>query len=175
MYPNAFVQYLVHFHGDRDYFECHEILEEYWKYADKGNKNSIWVAFIQVAVSAYHHRRTNFPGARKSLEKALSIFHNQQPSINVLGLDPKALITLLQKQLLMIEKMEQYTSFNLPISDTSLLKECENKCMELGFVWKSSSDLSNEALIQRHIFRDRTHVIKEREQALKQKKATSKD
>ena len=31
MYSQAYIDYLVHFHGDRDYFECHELLEEHWK------------------------------------------------------------------------------------------------------------------------------------------------
>lgn len=31
MYPEAYVAFLHEFHTTRDYFECHEILEEYWK------------------------------------------------------------------------------------------------------------------------------------------------
>ncbi|MFZ3196347.1 MAG: DUF309 domain-containing protein, partial [Bacillus mycoides] len=27
MYPTEYIQFLIHFHGDYDYFECHEILE----------------------------------------------------------------------------------------------------------------------------------------------------
>ena len=27
-FPLKYIDFLVHFHGDRDYFECHEILEE---------------------------------------------------------------------------------------------------------------------------------------------------
>ena len=30
-YPEAFISYLIEFHATRDYFECHELLEEYWK------------------------------------------------------------------------------------------------------------------------------------------------
>ncbi|MEH7501602.1 DUF309 domain-containing protein, partial [Neobacillus drentensis] len=29
MYPTEYIQFLAHFHGDRDYFECHELLEDY--------------------------------------------------------------------------------------------------------------------------------------------------
>ena len=58
-FPQKYIEYLVHFHGDRDYFECHEILEEYWKKIDNGNKESIWVGLIQLAVANYHHRRKN--------------------------------------------------------------------------------------------------------------------
>ncbi|PAD68333.1 hypothetical protein CHH83_14265, partial [Bacillus sp. 7586-K] len=31
MYDQEYIDFLVHFHCDRDYFECHEILEEHWK------------------------------------------------------------------------------------------------------------------------------------------------
>lgn len=31
VYPEAYVAFLHEFHTTRDYFECHEILEEYWK------------------------------------------------------------------------------------------------------------------------------------------------
>ena len=30
-YPEAYTDYLCYFHGARDYFECHEVMEEYWK------------------------------------------------------------------------------------------------------------------------------------------------
>jgi len=33
MYPEPYLEYLIQFHAERDYFECHEILEEYWKSA----------------------------------------------------------------------------------------------------------------------------------------------
>ena len=36
MYPTEYIQFLIHFHGDYDYFECHEILEEYWKTKPRG-------------------------------------------------------------------------------------------------------------------------------------------
>lgn len=39
MYPAEYLEYLVYFHADRDYFECHEILEEYWK--EQGMNNLV--------------------------------------------------------------------------------------------------------------------------------------
>jgi predicted metal-dependent hydrolase len=29
-YPQAYVAYLAEFYGSRNFFECHEIMEEYW-------------------------------------------------------------------------------------------------------------------------------------------------
>lgn len=86
MYPDAYIQFLVHFHGDRDYFECHEILEEYWKETIKGDKQSIWVGLIMLAVSNYHFRRNNNSGAQRTLQKAISIFENKKRKVALLEL-----------------------------------------------------------------------------------------
>jgi predicted metal-dependent hydrolase len=170
LYPKELIQYLIHFHGDRDYFECHEILEDYWKRIDKGNKDSIWVGFIQLAVSAYHHRRGNFKGAKRTLEKALTIFRVQSSALTSLGFDKTIFITLLNQRLSAIEKEVAYTSFELPISDLHLLKESKSECKQSGFLWGQKSNLANESLIHRHKLRDRTSVIQDRAHALIERK-----
>jgi predicted metal-dependent hydrolase len=104
LYPKEYLQYLIHFHGNRDYFECHEILEEFWKKKDPRNKHSIWVGFIQLAVSNYHHRRGNFKGAQKTLKKALEIFHSKENSITKLGLESPSFFKILYDSLDKIEE-----------------------------------------------------------------------
>lgn len=69
MYPKPYIDYLVYFHTNRDYFECHEVLEEHWKVADPRHRNVLWVGLIQVAVSLYHHRRSNYVGAERTMKK----------------------------------------------------------------------------------------------------------
>jgi predicted metal-dependent hydrolase len=170
LYPRDYIQYLAHFHGDRDYFECHEILEDYWKQTDPGNKDSIWVGFIQLAVSSYHHRRANFIGAKRTLEKALKIFTVQDSAITNLGLDKQKLLLLLNKQLSTIEKEAPYTSFDLPISDPLIVEDCIKTSMEKGFTWGNDSDMMNSNLIHRHKSRSKTSVITARNQALKNRK-----
>lgn len=170
MFPKEYIQFLAHFHGDRDYFECHEILEEYWKKNDVKNKNSIWVGLILLAVSAYHHRRNNFNGAKRTLEKAITIFKTQPESVIKLGLDPHLLQDILTSRLSNITNQQRYISFNLPIWDQALLDLCRRYCKQNGFVWGMNSDLTNEHLVHRHILRDRTSVIEERNQSLKLRK-----
>lgn len=51
LYPKAYIDYLVYFHGLRDYFECHEVLEEHWKKDDKAERKKYWVGLIQIAVA----------------------------------------------------------------------------------------------------------------------------
>ncbi len=142
MYPKEYIQYLAHFHGDRDYFECHEILEDYWKQTDPGNKNSVWVGLILVAVSCYHHRRGNFKGAKRMLDKALSIFSSQeQTALANLGLNAELFSNLLKERLALIEAGNPYKSFNLPIADPVLLETCLKQCEQMGFLWGNASDI----------------------------------
>ncbi|MGG3470844.1 DUF309 domain-containing protein [Neobacillus pocheonensis] len=172
MYPNEYIQFLAHFHGDRDYFECHEILEDYWKKTDPSNKDSIWVGLIQVAVSAYHHRRGNYNGAKRTLEKAIRILRIQEAEVISLGLDHLPFQILLNDRLSLIEKGEVYQSFNLPICDPFLLKLGKSFCEHHGYEWGQKSDLTNRSLVDRHTLRDRTEVIEERIQSLKMRKGS---
>ncbi|PLS01787.1 DUF309 domain-containing protein [Neobacillus cucumis] len=169
MYPKEYIQFLAHFHGDRDYFECHEILEEYWK-KNEGRKNSIWVGFILLAVSNYHHRRSNFIGAKRTIEKAITIFKNQSECLTQLGIESQSLFALLKERLSIISNKQEYVSFNLPINDHVLLELGRRYCEMHGLVWGKDSDLFNVHLVNRHSLRDRTSVIEERAQSLKLRK-----
>jgi uncharacterized protein len=170
MYPQEYISYLAHFHGDRDYFECHEILEDYWKHVDPGNKDSIWVGLIQLAVSCYHHRRGNFNGAKRTLEKSLKIFSLQDGSLTNLGLDKQLLIQILKERLPIIEKEKAYTSFNLPLCNPLLIEDCIKTSEKKGFTWENVSDLTNISLVHRHKLRDRTSVINNRSLAIKNRR-----
>ncbi|MDN3016647.1 DUF309 domain-containing protein [Paenibacillus sp. BSR1-1] len=172
MYPIEYVQFLAHFHGDRDYFECHEILEEFWKKTDPGNKESIWVGLIQLAVSCYHYRRGNYNGAARTLEKAIKILESKTASVTSLGLNQQLLHELLMKQLSVIKAKNEYMSINLPISDPFLIESCKLFCDEQGFQWGEKSDITNVELVDRHRLRDRTEVIEERYRSLKMRKSS---
>ncbi|WP_214480109.1 DUF309 domain-containing protein [Bacillus sp. SM2101] len=167
MYPKAYIDYLVYFHGDRDYFECHEVLEEYWKQTDN---DIVWVGFIQIAVGLYHHRRGNFKGAQKMIANAIAILEAQKDTVEKLGINQKTLLTTLQTQLNAIIANEPYISINLPIQDESLLTTCKNACNEKDLTWEKNSDLTNNFLINKHTLRDRTEVIKERANQLAKRK-----
>lgn len=171
-YPQAYLQYLVHFHGNRDYFECHEVLEEYWKEVDPGNRSSHWVGLIQIAVGLYHYRRKNEHGAKRMLEKALRNMKENRELFNGLGLDSSTLINTLEKTIRDIDEQLPYNSPELPIKDPELLKKAEELCEKQGYKWCMPSDLSNNELIHRHSMRDRTPVITERLKALEKKRLT---
>ncbi|MGN1401240.1 MAG: DUF309 domain-containing protein [Bacillus sp. (in: firmicutes)] len=161
--PKEFISFLAHYHGSRDYFECHEILEEYWKEIDPGNKQSPWVAFILLAVSNYHHRRGNIAGAEKTLKNSIFIFTNTSPDlIETLGVDYAKLMTMLQETLSEIQSGETYRSKTLPISDIAVTEQYRLMCKEQGIDCKEDIVIGEE-IIHRHMLRDRSGVIKERE------------
>ncbi|MFP5113459.1 DUF309 domain-containing protein [Bacillaceae bacterium C204] len=172
MYPSEYIQFLAHFHGDRDYFECHELLEDYWKKTDPRNKDSIWVGLILLSVSAYHHRRNNFSGALRTLLKASKIFEFQPDSLAKLGINNIEFFQLLNEQVSTLQKGESYRSFSLPICDKALAELAKKACEQKGFMWGKESDLTDKLLIDRHKLRDRTSIIEERKQSLKTRKGS---
>ncbi len=161
-YPKEFIQYLVEFHGSRDYFECHEILEEYWKKHLPLDRESVWVGFIQLAVGMYHYRRNNESGAIRTLQKSQQILNQHTEKMNQLGMDSAGLLQLLTDSIHRLKNNEPYKSPCLPIKDPDLLTACQTLCKEIGYTWNCSSNLTNSLLVNRHSTRDRTDVIQER-------------
>jgi uncharacterized protein len=170
LYPDQYIQFLAHFNGDRDYFECHELLEEYWKESNDRKKDSIWVGFIQLAVSRYHHRRGNYIGAKRTLEKAITILSLQECKPDLLGLDANILFPLLSKLINQIDRQLSYQSIDLPITDPILLEASVKACKNKGFVWGQESDLQDDLIVHKHKLRDRSIIIKERMEARKKRK-----
>ncbi|MDO3410887.1 DUF309 domain-containing protein [Saccharibacillus sp. CPCC 101409] len=67
--------FLVYFNRDRDYFECHEVLEELW--LERG-RDPLYSGLLQIAVALYHFRNggvthvyNKIEGARKMMRSAV--------------------------------------------------------------------------------------------------------
>lgn len=163
LYPQAYIEYLIHFHCDRDYFECHEILEDHWKEDPVAERKQYWVGLIQIAVSLYHHRRGNHAGALRMMKSALTICKAQKTALAQLGLQVDKLIKLLQTKHHDIEIGAPYESINLPLNDQVLLETCVSQAIQFGQPWGAPSDLSKKGLIHKHKLRDRSDVIAERQ------------
>jgi len=166
-YHKEYVLFLVEFHGSRDYFECHEILEEYWKEVSPGNRESHWVGLIQIAVALYHYRRDNRDGALKTMGKARKLLDKKLEEIASLGLDHTKLIKLLDHTINRIKAGSPYESIILPIIDSSLIAECRTLCQIKNYSWNSPSNLYNDEVVHRHKLRDRSDIIEERKNQLK--------
>ncbi|ABO67569.1 DUF309 domain-containing protein [Geobacillus thermodenitrificans] len=161
MYPKAYIDYLVHFHGDRDYFECHEVLEEQWK---RDGRKIEWLVLIQIAVAFYHYRRNNTSGALRLMKRARVLLEEARGMIRRLGLDDRALAALLDETARRIAQGKPYESIELPIADRSLYAQCRAACAAQQLVWGQASDTTDIDLVDKHRRRDRTDVIAAREQ-----------
>ncbi|WP_332697388.1 DUF309 domain-containing protein [Halalkalibacter lacteus] len=173
MYPKAYLDFLIYFHSDRDYFECHEVLEEHWKEQPTRSRQSHWVGLIQIAVGMYHHRRGNVNGAWRMYDKAISIITKEHKAISKLGLDvPNLLDQLKAQQMLLKTSPRSFVDLEFPITDDALLLACKERCLQLGKEWSTQKE-APENLIHKHSLRDRSDIVKERARQLtlrKQKK-----
>lgn len=68
-YPDQYLAFFHHFHTTKDYFECHEVLEELWL---ECGRDLFYQGLLQVAVGLFHHRNGNLRGAMKMLRSALA-------------------------------------------------------------------------------------------------------
>ncbi|MEK8126316.1 DUF309 domain-containing protein [Paenibacillus filicis] len=81
-YDRLYVLFVYYFNIERDYFECHEVMEELW--LEEG-RNTLYQGLLQVAVGLYHYRNGNTGGAVKLLTAALEKLDREPPI--VLGID----------------------------------------------------------------------------------------
>jgi predicted metal-dependent hydrolase len=170
-YPEPYIEYLVYFHTDRDFFECHEVLEEYWKSVPDSPLRTAWHGLIQTAVGLYHHRRGNLAGARIMLESALvnlTVSHLQD-----LGFNSQKFIDIVRGRLKQLseEPERNYVDLNLPLADAELLQLCIKHAAMAHKNWLAQSDMANLSLIHKHTLRDRSKVIQERQKQLAMKQA----
>ena len=60
----------IHLFNHREFFECHEVLEEIWM-VDRTRSRLFLQSIIHFAVAFYHHGRQNPVGAIRQLRKGL--------------------------------------------------------------------------------------------------------
>jgi predicted metal-dependent hydrolase len=174
MFPQPYLDYLVQFHAERDYFECHEILEEYWKSAPPAERKAVWVGLIQIAVSLYHQRRGNHAGAVKMMASAIQLVKKHQQETQELGLDSEALFSLLEERLNAMKKGEAYSSMTLPISDEKLRQAYQQACALHKIPPHRESNMEDSFLLNKHTLRDRSDVLAERQRQLEMREQRQK-
>ncbi|WP_276351470.1 DUF309 domain-containing protein [Cohnella caldifontis] len=175
-YPQSYLRYLAEYHGSRDYFECHEIMEEYWKEQTGSRYEGSWLVLIRVAVASYHARRGNWAGARKMIAKAADEI--EPARMNELGLDGGRLAEMLRRAAREWAEGDSRTfrDLELPIADPALLRECRRICSENGWSWQPPVQDVPSEIVNRHLTRDRSGVVEARRQAAyRKKKGREKD
>jgi len=159
LYNPLFVKFIVYFNENQDFFECHEVLEEYWKLFPDKTKEHPLVGYILLATAMYHWRRGNTIGAGRSIKKAISrltIIKNDLPSFAE-GIDIDSLINnseIASKQIL---QEQPFSSFPIKVTSSkieALIKMIQPKMELLPF--------ESKAVIHKHMLRDRTDILRER-------------
>nr|WP_233096449.1 DUF309 domain-containing protein [Fictibacillus halophilus] len=164
-YPKPWIEYLVHFHRDQDYFECHEVLEEHWK--DEGMEGDLWPGLIQLAVAQYHHRRGNYNGAKRMILSCKLKLQKEELALKALGIKTEPFFELLDKSIQRIEQQQPFESIALPLT-TELFQTCLFEANATEEVWVSQTKIDDN-IIHKHSLRDRSSVIDERNRQKRKK------
>ncbi|MFB2515345.1 MULTISPECIES: DUF309 domain-containing protein [Lysinibacillus] len=156
-----FIDYCAYFNGNQDFFECHEVLEEYWKEIAPGDKMHPLVGYVQLATGFYHWRRGNNTGAKRILEKALHNFQENEGHVFFQEIDYLELLTQITKAITSIEMGKSFQTFQLPLSPHLL-------DLALARIKLLPSNSSNY-LLHKHMLRDRSHILAERQESKQRK------
>lgn len=81
-YDRLYIQFIKLFNEERDYYQCHDVMEELW--LEEGRR-PLLQGLLQVAVGLHHFQNGNRPGAIKLLTAALQKL-DAYPDI-ILGID----------------------------------------------------------------------------------------
>jgi len=92
----------------REFFECHEVLEEVWT-PERGPRRLFLQSLIHVAVGFYHHGRGNPVGAARQLRKALRKMAAYLPACE--GIDTARLYEEARKVLEQIESSSEVAAY----------------------------------------------------------------
>ncbi len=133
-----YIAYLVYFNRDRDYFECHEVLEELWL---EKNREPVYKGLLQVAVGLFHFRNGTVNsmynkrlGAIKMLQSSLHRLTESSP--HTLGIDMQRLIAEVRDYIARLERYEQepfdFYPLDICITDPLLRKEVKAASKKLS-------------------------------------------
>jgi predicted metal-dependent hydrolase len=119
-YDRLYVEFIFYFNIRRDYFECHEVMEELW--LEEGRK-PLYQGLLQIAVGLYHHWNGNVGGSIKLFSQGIDkLQHFPSPT---LGIDLPKLVDesriYVQKLLNMADEPFEFYDLNIDLVDPALI------------------------------------------------------
>lgn len=167
-----FVKFIVYFNQNQDFFECHEVLEDYWNEIPNRTKEHPLTAYILLATGLYHWRRKNHSGALRTLKKASRKMREMplQYPLFTEGIDFQTLFENVQNAIRSIERDELFTPFSIHITSPELEALVETTEPLMDLLPKNS-----EMLIHKHRLRDRSDIIQMRDEKKKELSRKSKE
>lgn len=160
-FHTSFVSFLKHFNETFDYFECHELLEDYWKEVSPRHKKHALTALILLATSMYHWRRGNFSGAIKTMKTSLKRMDETKNSPFFENINYQKLTENMNLALELMTSSQDFQTFYIEVTNPSLQTLVNNLDLEMN------DDL--HFLIHKHMLRDRSEILEERDREKKKR------
>jgi predicted metal-dependent hydrolase len=118
-FDEKYVEFLHHFNVTRDYFECHEVMEDLWM---EEGRSLLCQGLLQIAVGLYHYRNDNVSGAIKLLQGGIAKL-SPYPA-DVWGIDLGKLLDDARQYLHKLERLDQapfdFYDLNIAIHNADL-------------------------------------------------------
>lgn len=150
-----FVKFIIYFNENQDFFECHEVLEDYWNSFPNRSKEHPITAYILLSTGLYHWRRGNNIGALRTLEKAnekMKKMIQEYPEFTQ-GINFIKMLHDLDESIKQIKAEQSFSSFSIEVTSTTIKtkKTAIKKSLEL-------LPFGSDAVIHKHRLRDRSHI-----------------
>lgn len=88
--PPALLLNGIELFNRREYFECHEVIEQAWN-EESSSVRIMYQGILQIGVACYHIQNKNWPGAMKVLDRGVSKLQRFTPSC--MGINLEKLLT----------------------------------------------------------------------------------
>lgn len=157
---SLFCKFIVYFNENQDYFECHEVLEDYWKSISGYTKEHPLTAFILLSTGLYHWRRGNLNGAYRTLikaEKKMLDFPKYDVRF-VEEIDYNLLLNNTNEAIECVKRGESFSPFKIHLR-SAILHSIVRETISTISLLPNESD----AVIHKHMLRDRSDILAERE------------
>jgi len=155
-----FLNFIVYFNRNQDYFECHEVLEEYWKSIPGYTKDHPLTAFILLSTGLYHWRRGNEEGAYRTLVKAQNrmLQFSEFDACYTKEIDYQQLVQDVERSIGELRNRESFFPFRIFLTSEVLQRSVEEMAAKMELLPANS-----DAVIHKHMLRDRSDILAERE------------
>lgn len=122
---HLYIKFLYYFNVEKDYYECHEVMEELW--LEEG-RNPFYQGLLQVAVGLYHFQNGNISGAVKLMSAALEKLEDAPDAW--MGIDMGSLKNEAALYLTRLQNYDQnpfsFYPLSITILDSSLNERLQN-------------------------------------------------
>lgn len=111
-----YFEFIDVFQNQRDFFKCHEILEDIWVEETKcETRKHVSINLLLIAVGLYHWRNKNFKGAIQVLENSLNNFDEVSTDMEKININSKLLKERVLEVINSLKNKKTYEEIYLPL------------------------------------------------------------